>query len=66
RWLRQRKIATPAFNRALSPEIVYECANDFIGLLNKLTDIPIDAFSLMQRVTIQALGKFAFAYDMKV
>ncbi|CAG8518678.1 32589_t:CDS:2, partial [Racocetra persica] len=65
RWLRQRKIATPAFNRALRPEMVYECANDFITLLNKWTGTPIDAFSLMQRVTIQVLGKLAFEYDMK-
>ncbi|CAG8745114.1 22786_t:CDS:2, partial [Cetraspora pellucida] len=65
RWLQQRKLATPAFNRALRPEMVCECTDNFITLLNKWTDIPIDVFSLMQRVTIQVLGKLAFAYDMK-
>ncbi|CAG8474977.1 8193_t:CDS:2 [Gigaspora rosea] len=65
RWERQRKIATPAFNRALRPEMVGECTNEFINLVNKWTDKPIDVFSLMQRITIQILGKLAFAYDMK-
>ncbi|CAG8550977.1 12707_t:CDS:2 [Gigaspora margarita] len=65
RWERQRKIATPAFNRALRPEMVGECTNEFINLVNKWIDTPIDVFSLMQRITIQILGKLAFAYDMK-
>ncbi|CAG8781606.1 4341_t:CDS:2, partial [Cetraspora pellucida] len=65
RWVRQRRIATPAFNRALRPEMVGECTNEFITLLNKWTGTPIDVFSLMQRITIQILGKLAFAYDMK-
>ncbi|CAG8745346.1 25215_t:CDS:10, partial [Dentiscutata erythropus] len=65
RWVRQRKIATPAFNRALRSEMVGECTNEFINLLNKWTDTPIDVFSLMQRITVQILGKLAFAYDMK-
>ncbi|CAG8761046.1 11680_t:CDS:2, partial [Racocetra persica] len=65
RWARQRRIATPAFNRALRPEMVGECANEFINLLNTWTDTPIDVFLLMQRVTIQILGKLVFAYDMK-
>ncbi|CAG8528426.1 10653_t:CDS:2, partial [Scutellospora calospora] len=65
RWAQQRKIATPAFNRALRPEMVGDCTKDFITLLDKWTDTPMNVFLLMQRVTIQILGKLAFAYDMK-
>ncbi|CAG8797985.1 5865_t:CDS:1, partial [Racocetra fulgida] len=52
-WARQRRLATPVFNRALRPEMVGECTKDFIILLNKWTDIPLDVYLLMQRVTIQ-------------
>ncbi|RIB06475.1 cytochrome P450 [Gigaspora rosea] len=49
----------------LRPDMVAECANEFITLLNKWTDIPIDVLSLMKRFTAQVLGKLAFKYDMK-
>ncbi|CAG8630704.1 45336_t:CDS:2, partial [Gigaspora margarita] len=64
-WVRQRNIASTAFNRSLRPDIVAECTKEFITLLNKWTDIPIDVLSLTKRLTIQILGKLAFAYDMK-
>ncbi|CAG8532086.1 16459_t:CDS:2 [Gigaspora rosea] len=64
-WRRQRNIASTAFNRALRPDMVAECTNEFIMLLNKWTDIPIDVLSLTKRLTIQILGKLAFSYDMK-
>ncbi|RIB14830.1 cytochrome P450 [Gigaspora rosea] len=65
RWMQQRKIASLAFNRTLRPDMVVECTNEFITLLNKWTDTPIDILSLSKRLTIQILGKLAFAYDMK-
>ncbi|CAG8596672.1 4472_t:CDS:2, partial [Racocetra persica] len=61
-WARQRKLASLAFHRVLSPG---ECTNDLITLLSKRTDTPIDVFSLMQRLIIQILGRVAFAYDMR-
>ncbi|RIB27363.1 cytochrome P450 [Gigaspora rosea] len=64
-WVRQRKIASPAFNRVLCPDIATECTNEFIMLLNKWIDTPVDVLSLTKRLTIQILGKLAFAYDMK-
>ncbi|CAG8685989.1 10786_t:CDS:2, partial [Cetraspora pellucida] len=64
-WARQRKLASLAFHRALCPKMTGECTNDFITLLTKWTNTPIDAFSLMQRLIIQILGRAAFAYDMK-
>ena len=59
-------MATPAFNRALSPEIAGNTTIDLINLLNKLVDQPIDIYNMMQRTTIQVLGKVAFGYDFKV
>ncbi|CAG8606381.1 3186_t:CDS:10, partial [Dentiscutata heterogama] len=64
-WEQQRKIASPAFNQVLRPDMVGECTNEFIKLLNKWTDTPIDVLSLTKRLTVQVLGKLAFAYDMK-
>ncbi|CAG8704547.1 6387_t:CDS:2, partial [Dentiscutata heterogama] len=57
--IRQRKMATPAFNKSLSPEMIGECTNELITLLNKWEDIPLDI------CTVQTLGKLAFSYDMK-
>ncbi|CAG8773394.1 39453_t:CDS:2, partial [Gigaspora margarita] len=65
RWTQQRKIASSAFNRALRPDMVVECTNEFITLLNKWTDTPIDILSLSKRLTIQILGKLTLAYDME-
>ncbi|CAG8689933.1 26123_t:CDS:2 [Dentiscutata erythropus] len=64
-WAQQRKVASPAFNQVLRPDMVGECTNEFIKLLNKWTDTPIDVLSLSKRLTIQILGKLAFTYDMK-
>ncbi|CAG8567982.1 20_t:CDS:10, partial [Racocetra persica] len=63
-WAQQRKLASLAFHRSLCPKPIWKCTNDFITLLDKWTDTPIDAFSLMQRLIIQILGRVAFAYDM--
>ncbi|CAJ0756722.1 2984_t:CDS:2 [Entrophospora sp. SA101] len=57
--------ANPAFNRALSPEVVGKITIDLMNLLDKLVDQPFDIFKVMQRTTIQVLGKIAFSYDFK-
>ncbi|KAF0556428.1 cytochrome P450 [Gigaspora margarita] len=63
--IRQRKMAIPAFNRSLNPEMIGESTNELITLLNKWNDIPLDIFTIMKRITVQTLGKLAFSYDMK-
>ncbi|CAG8481800.1 5289_t:CDS:10 [Gigaspora margarita] len=63
--IRQRKMAIPAFNRSLNPEMIGESTNELITLLNKWNGIPLDIFTIMKRITVQTLGKLAFSYDMK-
>ncbi|CAG8732773.1 4235_t:CDS:10 [Cetraspora pellucida] len=63
--MRQRKMAMPAFNKSLKPEMIGECTSELITLLNKHTDTPLDIFTLMKRITVQTLGKMAFSYDME-
>ncbi|CAJ0751181.1 11309_t:CDS:2 [Entrophospora sp. SA101] len=65
KWITHRRIANPAFNRALSPEVVGKITIDLINLLDKIVDQPFDIFKVMQRTTIQVLGKVAFNYDFK-
>nr|CAG8617780.1 8850_t:CDS:2 [Entrophospora candida] len=65
KWITHRRIANPAFNRALSPEVVGKTTIDLINLLDKIVDQPFDIFKVMQRITIQVLGKVAFNYDFK-
>ncbi|CAG8792359.1 20601_t:CDS:2, partial [Racocetra persica] len=61
--MRQRKMATPAFNKSLNPEMIGECTSELITLLNKHTDTPLDIFTLMKRITVQTLGKLAFSLE---
>ncbi|KAF0532296.1 cytochrome P450 [Gigaspora margarita] len=63
--IRQQKMTIPAFNRYLNPEMIGECTNELITLLNKWNEFPLDIFTLMKRITVQTLGKLAFSYDMK-
>src|SRR5437660_1016310 len=65
KWITHRRIANPALNKALSPEVIGKETIDLINLLDKLVDQPIDINKLMQRITIQILGKIAFSYDFK-
>jgi cytochrome P450 len=65
KWITHRRIANPAFNRALSPEVVGKTVFDLITLLDKLDDQPLDIYKVMQRTTIQVFGKVAFSYDFK-
>ncbi|CAG8783594.1 1589_t:CDS:2, partial [Racocetra fulgida] len=41
-WAQQRKLASLAFHRALNPKMTGECTNEFITLLSKKTDTPMD------------------------
>ncbi|RGB40446.1 cytochrome P450 [Rhizophagus diaphanus] len=57
-----RKLATPAFNSALSPEMVGETTLDLISFIQQNLNRPIDVFEIMQRTKIEVLGKLAFGY----
>ncbi|CAB4483282.1 unnamed protein product [Rhizophagus irregularis] len=61
-WRTYRKLATPAFNNALSPEMVGETTLDLISFIQQNLNRPIDVFEIMQRTTIEVLGKLAFGY----
>ncbi|EXX68538.1 cytochrome P450 [Rhizophagus irregularis DAOM 181602=DAOM 197198] len=62
KWRTYRKLATPAFNNALSPEIVGETVMDLFSFIQQNLNRPIDIFEVMQRTTIEVLGKLAFGY----
>ncbi|EXX68026.1 Dit2p [Rhizophagus irregularis DAOM 197198w] len=62
KWRAHRKLATPAFNNALSPEMVGETTLDLISFIQQNLNRPIDVFEIMQRTTIEVLGKLAFGY----
>ncbi|GBB99562.1 hypothetical protein RclHR1_03560017 [Rhizophagus clarus] len=62
KWRTYRKLANPAFNNALSPEIVGETVMNLFSFMQKNLDRPIDVFEVMQRITIEVLGELAFGY----
>ncbi|CAJ0763871.1 15311_t:CDS:10 [Entrophospora sp. SA101] len=64
-WKVHRNISAKAFNKALSPKIIGECGIDSVKLIEKWENTPMDTFLLMQRITLQALGKVAFGYDFQ-
>lgn len=66
KWRTYRKLATPAFNSALSPEIVGETVMDLYSFIQQNLNRPIDIFEVMQRTTIEVLGKLAFGYRFGV
>lgn len=66
KWRTYRKLATPAFNNALSPEIVGETVMDLFSFIQQNLNRPIDIFEVMQRTTIEVLGKLAFGYRFGV
>ena len=61
-----QKISNPAFNKALSPEIVGETVMDLFTFMKQNLNRPIDIFETMQRITIEVLGKLAFGYKFGV
>ncbi|CAG8643640.1 6225_t:CDS:2 [Funneliformis caledonium] len=63
KWRTHRKLATPAFNKALSPEIVGETVYEQFDFIQQHSSGHIDLFELMQRTTIEVFGKLAFGYQ---
>uniref|UniRef100_A0A1D1YE05 Cytochrome P450 4F22 n=1 Tax=Anthurium amnicola TaxID=1678845 RepID=A0A1D1YE05_9ARAE len=62
-WRTFRNLANPAFNNALSPEAAGETVMDFFSFMQQNLNQPIDIFEVMQRITIEVLGKLAFGYQ---
>ncbi|CAI2177310.1 11164_t:CDS:10 [Funneliformis geosporum] len=62
KWRTFRKLANPAFNKALSPDIVGEITFELFNFMKQDLGRPIDIFETMQRITIEVLGKLAFGY----
>jgi cytochrome P450 len=68
-WKTYRKLATPAFNSSLSPDMVGETTMELFSFMKKnlnLNEQPIDVFTLFQRITIEILGKMAFGHQFGV
>ncbi|CAG8580097.1 577_t:CDS:10 [Funneliformis mosseae] len=62
KWRTFRRLASPAFNNALSPDIVGEITFDLFNLMQHNLSRPIDIFEIMQRITVEVLGQLAFGY----
>ncbi|CAI2187348.1 519_t:CDS:2, partial [Funneliformis geosporum] len=63
KWRTYRKLANPAFNNALSPEFVGETTFELFNFMQQNLNRPVDIFEIMQRTTIELLGKLAFGYQ---
>ncbi|CAG8706731.1 790_t:CDS:10, partial [Funneliformis caledonium] len=55
KWRTSRKLANPAFNNALSPDIVGEITFELFNFMQQNLNKPIDIFEIMQRTTIECL-----------
>ncbi|CAG8687235.1 6938_t:CDS:2, partial [Funneliformis mosseae] len=56
KWRTFRRLATPAFNNALSPDIVGETMFELFNFMQHNLSRPIDVFEIMQRTTIECLN----------
>ncbi|KAI9472922.1 cytochrome P450 [Zychaea mexicana] len=64
-WLNQRKVANPAFKRAAPVETFGRLAQDLFSVMDQVADKPIDCHDLMERFTLDAIGKAGFDFDFK-
>ncbi|RIA81867.1 cytochrome P450 [Glomus cerebriforme] len=62
-WKTYRKLANPAFNSALNPNLVGETTLELFILMQRNLNDQIDIFAMLQRITIEILGKLAFGYQ---
>ncbi|CAG8748005.1 12220_t:CDS:2, partial [Funneliformis caledonium] len=62
KWRTFRRLASPAFNNALSPDIVGDTTFELFNFMQHNLSRPIDIFEIMQRTTVEVLGKLAFGY----
>ncbi|EXX67746.1 hypothetical protein RirG_111610 [Rhizophagus irregularis DAOM 197198w] len=62
-WKTYRKLATPAFNSALRTDMIGETTMELFTFMEKNLSGPTDIFILLQRITIEILGKMAFGHQ---
>ncbi|UZO17446.1 uncharacterized protein OCT59_008802 [Rhizophagus irregularis] len=64
KWRSTRKLADSALNLASHqyPEVVGEITMDLFTFMNPNLNRPINIIETMRRISIEALGKFAFGY----
>ena len=61
-----KRLATSAFNSALSPVPVGESTMDLFDFMKSHLNQPIDIFETIQRPTIDVLGKLVFGHKFGV
>ncbi|KAI7855507.1 cytochrome P450 [Circinella umbellata] len=64
-WKRQRKIMNPAFHHAQPINIFTSLMPQAITLIDKSVNKTISATQLSKRLTLDAIGKFAFDFNFK-
>ncbi|KAF7729311.1 cytochrome P450-dit2 [Apophysomyces ossiformis] len=61
-WRKQRKIATPAFRRSLPVQMFGNLTQTMFKVMDKM-DPTINVTHMMERWTLDAIGKAAFGFD---
>ncbi|KAG0173233.1 cytochrome P450-dit2 [Apophysomyces sp. BC1034] len=61
-WKKQRKIANPAFHRSMPVHLFGTLTQNLFKTMDKMDDT-VDITDLMERWTLDAIGKAGFAFD---
>ncbi|KAJ9066372.1 hypothetical protein DSO57_1010116 [Entomophthora muscae] len=64
-WRCHRRVASPAFKKALSPLAFTGCTNKLVSLIKGSGGVPQDIHDLFRRLTLDILGRGLFSYDFK-
>ncbi|KAI8380389.1 cytochrome P-450 cyp509A1 [Blakeslea trispora] len=65
RWKAQRKVANPAFHRAMPVKLFGELTSGLFEVIEKDGKSIVDVSDLLERWTLQAIGKAGFGFDFK-
>ncbi|KAI9263216.1 cytochrome P450 [Phascolomyces articulosus] len=64
-WLSQRKVANPAFKRAAPVEMFGHLSQEMFEVMDKVLDKPIDCHDIMERYTLDAIGRGGFGFNFR-
>ncbi|KAI9256666.1 cytochrome P450 [Phascolomyces articulosus] len=62
-WKNQRKIANPAFHRSMPLQVFGKLTDKLFSVMDQSNGKSIDAYDLMERWTLDAIGNASFGFD---
>ncbi|KAI8982296.1 cytochrome P450 [Mycotypha africana] len=62
-WKAQRKIVNPAFHRSAPVKLFGELTVELFRVMDKMNEDTIDVGDIMQRLTLDVIGKAGFGFD---